>query len=98
MLIASSTVLKRITGETGPKVSWRTTVISGVTRSSTVGEYSAQRRPLIDHGTHVRRGIERVSVPDGTRLLHQQFDETIGHALLNQHALDGRASLSRIPV
>src|SRR5882757_10140953 len=46
MLIASSTVLKRMTGETGPKVSCRTTVIRGLTLSSTVGEYSAPRRTL----------------------------------------------------
>ena len=37
---------KRITGDTGPKVSYFTTGMSGVTWSSTVGEYSAPRRTL----------------------------------------------------
>jgi hypothetical protein len=36
--IASSASRKRITGDTGPKVSSRTSSISGVTPSSTVGE------------------------------------------------------------
>ncbi|MCY1231958.1 hypothetical protein D9M72_444250 [compost metagenome] len=46
MRIASSMFLKRITGDTGPKVSCLATVISGSTWSSTVGEYSAPRRSL----------------------------------------------------
>jgi hypothetical protein len=46
MAIASSIVEKRITGETGPKVSCFTTVIDGVTLSITVGEYRAPSRRL----------------------------------------------------
>ena len=46
MRIASSMSEKRMTGDTGPKVSSRTSRISGRTRSSTVGEYSAPRRRL----------------------------------------------------
>ena len=38
--------LNRMIGETGPNVSSRATSISGVTWSSTVGEYSAPRRRL----------------------------------------------------
>ena len=38
MRIASSMVSKRITGDTGPKVSARTSGMSGVTWSTTVGE------------------------------------------------------------
>ena len=37
-----------MTGETGPKVSCCTTVISGRTRSSTVGEYSAPLAHVAD--------------------------------------------------
>ena len=37
---------KRITGDTGPKVSYLTSGMSGVTWSTSVGEYSAPRRTL----------------------------------------------------
>jgi len=46
MLIASSMSLKRMMGDTGPKVSSLTSSISGRTWSTTVGEYRAPRRWL----------------------------------------------------
>jgi hypothetical protein len=44
MAMASSMEPKVMIGDTGPKVSSRTTVISGRTRSITVGAYRARRR------------------------------------------------------
>ena len=56
------------------------------------------RRWLVDHRAHIHLWIEGIAVLDGACLLDEQLDEAIGHAVLDQHALDGGASLARILV